>query len=67
MTGKMFGGGHHPAFMRALDVGRDQIADLFGIFSEGACVDDGIGGIGIHIGIGKKIPVNADGARLLRR
>jgi hypothetical protein len=50
--------------MRALYVGRDQIADLLGIFSEGARVDDGIGGVRVHVGVGEKIPVNADGTRL---
>ena len=63
----MFHGREHPALVRSLDVGRHQIADLLGIFSERSRVDDGIGGIRVHVGIRKEIPVHADGSRFLRR
>ena len=33
VTRKVFSRGHHSAFVRALDVGGDQIADLLGIFA----------------------------------
>ena len=58
----MFHRGQHSTFMRPLDIGRDQIPDLFGILAEGARVDDGIRGIRVHIGVREKIPVNTDGA-----
>ena len=64
VAGKMFDGGEHAAFMRALDVGCDQIADLRGIFSKRTRVDDGIDGVRVDVGIGKEIPVNTDGAGL---
>ena len=57
-------GYQHSGLVSAPDVGRHQIADLFGIFAKGPRVDDGIGGIGIHVGVGKEIPVNADGSSL---
>src|SRR5271168_2182208 len=63
VTGKMFDRGQHPALVRALDIGCDQIADLLWIFAKRARVDDGIGWVGIHVSVGKKIPVNADSAR----
>ena len=57
--------GQHSGFVRSLNVGRDQIADLFGIFSEGTRVDDGIGGIRVHVRVREKIPVHADGSGFL--
>jgi hypothetical protein len=62
VTGEVFDRGQHPALMSALDIGRDQIADLLGIFTERARVDDGIGRVRIHVGVREKIPVNPDGA-----
>ena len=52
--------------MRSLDVGGNQIADLFGIFSKRSRVDDGIRRVRIDIGIGKEIPMYANGARFFR-
>jgi hypothetical protein len=34
VTGKMLDRGQHSAFMRALDISRDQVAHLLGIFAE---------------------------------
>ena len=65
VAGEMFGRGHHSVGARSLDVGGYEIADLLRIFSEGARVDDGVRGIRVDVGIGKEIPVHADGARLL--
>ena len=62
VTGEVLHCGQHSAFMRARDIGCDQIADLLGVFSERARVDDGIGRIRVHVGVGEEIPVNADGA-----
>jgi len=66
VPGKMLGGDEHPALMGAADIGRHKIADLRRISSEGTRVDDGIGGIGIHVGIGKEILMHADGSRFER-
>ena len=49
--------------MRSLDVGGDEISHLLRVLAERPGVDDGVGGIGIHVRIRKEIPVNADGAR----
>src|ERR1700686_1318358 len=62
---EMFHRGQHSSLVRALYVGRNQIADLFGIFSEGASIDDGIGRIRVHVGVREEIPVNTDGSRFM--
>ena len=62
--GKCFTVVEHPAFMRALDVGGDHIPDLLGILSKRARVDDGIRRVGVHVGVGEKIPVHPNGPRL---
>ncbi len=54
-----------PSLMRALDVGRNHFAHLFGIFAEGARINNGIGRIGIDIRNRKPVPLDANGARLL--
>ena len=61
---KVLNRGQHPAFMRAFDIGGNQIAHLLWIFSKRARVDDGIRGIRIYVGIRKEIPVHPDGAGL---
>src|SRR6202023_2334957 len=61
---KVFGRDQHAAFVGALDVGRHEIADLLRVFSEGARVDDGIRRIGIHVSIGKEIPMHSNGTRV---
>ncbi len=61
---EMLGGGHAVPIMDSVDEGRDQFADFARVFSEGAGIDNGIAGIGVHVGIGIEIPVHADGARL---
>src|ERR1035438_9696122 len=58
-------GGQHSRLARALNVGRDQIADLFRILSERTRVNDWIGGIRVYVGVGKEDPVNAYGAGFL--
>ncbi len=55
----------HSRLVRSLNVGRDQIAHLFGIFSEGSRVNDGVGGIRVHVGVREKIPVHTDGSGFL--
>src|SRR5450631_1950430 len=65
VTGKMLHGGHHARMARALNVSRDQIADLFRILSERTRVNDWIGGIRVYVGVGKEVPVNAYGAGFL--
>jgi len=62
MSGEMLHRGQHSGFMRALDVGCDQIADLLRVLAEGTRVDDGIFRVGIDVGVRKEVPVNADGA-----
>ena len=54
-----------PVGARAANVSRNEVAHLLRIFSERAGIDDGICGIGIHIGIGKEIPMHSDGAGFL--
>ncbi len=66
VAGKMFDGGQHAAFMRAFDIGCDQIAHLLRIFPERARVDNGINWVRVNVGVRKKIPVNADGTRFFR-
>src|SRR6202790_4067454 len=67
MTGEMFDRGHHSPFMRAFDIGGDEISDLLRILAERARINNGIGGIRINVGVGEEIPVNADCARLFGR
>ena len=67
VAGKMFDRSQHPPFVRALDIRRDQVADLLRIFSEGARIDDGIHRVRVNVGVGEKIPVNTNGARLFGR
>src|SRR6202047_4003559 len=65
VTGEVFDGGQHSAFVRALDISRDQIADLLRVFSEGTRINDGIRRVRVNIGVGKEIPLYADGTRFL--
>ena len=67
VSGKVFCRDQHAAFVSAPDVRRHQIADLMRVFSERARVDDGIRRIGIHVGIGKEIPMHSDGPCFQRR
>ena len=63
---KVFGCHQHSPFVSALNVRRHEIAHLLRIFSEGTRVDDGIRRIGVHVSIGKEIPVHSDGPRFQR-
>src|ERR1035438_7690052 len=63
MSGKVFGGGQHPALVGAADISRYKISDRGGIAAEGARVDDRIRRIGIYVGVGEEIPLHSDGAR----
>src|SRR5271165_4838590 len=58
----MLGGGQHAALVSATYVGGDVVADLLRVLAKRARVDDGIGGVGVDVGIRKEIPVDADGA-----
>ena len=64
VAGEMLCRGEHGAGVRAFDVGGYIIGDLRGIFAKRAYVDDGIGGVGIHVGVWEEIPLHTDGARL---
>src|SRR5271166_1403510 len=66
MPRKMLDSGQHAVLVRALDVGGYHISDELGILAERTRVDDGVGWVRVDVGIGKPVPVNADGARLLR-
>ena len=61
----MFGRGHHAGIPRRPYVSADHLRDLLGVFAEGTRVDDGIGRVRVHVGDGIKVPLHADGARLL--
>ena len=65
MAGKMFGRSHHSAGARSPDVRRHEISHLPGILTERARIDNWVRRIGVHVGVGKEIPVHADGAGLL--
>ena len=60
----MFGGHEHSDGVCASNVGGNKITDLLRVFSERPCIDDGVIGIGVDIGDGKKIPMHADGTSL---
>uniref|UniRef100_E6QLE1 Uncharacterized protein n=1 Tax=mine drainage metagenome TaxID=410659 RepID=E6QLE1_9ZZZZ len=62
VAGEVFGGGEQARGVSARDVGRDHGADQGWISTEGAGVDDWIGGVGVDVGDGKPVPVDADGA-----
>ena len=66
MAGKVFSSSQHSIGPSAADVGGHKIANLLRVFTERTSVDDGIGGIRIHVGYGKKIPMHADSASFLR-
>ncbi len=65
MAGEMLGRRHHSAGARSPNIRGDEISDLLGILSERTGVDNGVGWIGVYVGVGKEIPVHPDGARLL--
>src|SRR5512135_1009859 len=67
VAGEVFGRGQHAVGPRSLDVGGDHFAHLLRIFAERAGVNDGIGGIGVDVGIREEVPLHPHGARLLRR
>ncbi len=64
MAGKMLGRGHAASGVATANEGRDQLADLGGIFAKRARVDDGIVGIGVDVGVGIEVPMDSDGAGL---
>src|SRR5436305_14332307 len=63
---KMLGGGKHAFLPRAFDVSAHQAGDLGGIFAKSARIDDGGGGLGIHVGNRKEVPLHSNGTPLLR-
>ena len=65
VSGEMLGGGEHAFLPRAVDVSAYQAGDLRGVFAKGACVDDGIRGIRIHVGNRKEVPLHSHSPRLL--
>ena len=64
VSGKVLGSGHHAELVRAFDVGGGHLANLRRVFAERARVDDRIVGIGVHVHVGKPVPLHADGAGL---
>ena len=63
---EMLCGSQHSIGSRAADVSGHEIAHLVGVAPERARPDDGVRGIGIHVGDGKQIPVHPQGPALLR-
>ena len=59
---EMLGRGKASEFVGSADEGRDEGADLGGIFAESTSVDDGIVGIGVDGGVWEEIPLHTDGA-----
>src|SRR5438552_7481938 len=65
VAGEVFGSGQHSVGAGAADVGGHKIAHLLRVLTERTGVDDGISGIGIHVGYGEEVPVHANGASFL--
>ena len=63
MTGEMLGGSQHPFMSCAANVAAYQRRNLGRVFSKGPRVDDGIGGIGIHVGHREEVPLHPNGPR----
>src|SRR5205823_13947550 len=53
VSGEVFGRGDDALALRALDEGRDEARHLRGVFAETADVDDGVGGVVVHVGDGR--------------
>ncbi len=63
VSGKMFGRDQHAVFVSTPNIRCHEIADLLRVLSERTSVDDGIRRIGIHVSVGKEIPMHSDGPR----
>src|SRR5215471_3092578 len=66
MAGEVLDRGQHSLLVGAANVCRSQVAYLPRILPERPGVDDGVGGVGINVGVGEEIPVNPNGARFKR-
>src|SRR6516162_4448694 len=64
VTGKMLGCGEHPELMRTFDVRGSHPPHQAWILSIRARVNDRVVGVGIHVDVGKPIPLHAEGAGL---
>ena len=70
VTGEMLRGHQNARFrigVRAFDEADDELRDVLRIFAVRADVDDGVVGVIVDIGIGEEEPLDAHGARFLRR
>jgi hypothetical protein len=64
VAGKVFGASHHAVVLHAFGVHIAFDGYIVAVFAERTGVDDGVGGVVVHIGNGGKIDVNADAAAL---
>ena len=63
VAGKMLCGGQSSIFLRATDEFAYELGDAQWVFAKGACIDDGIARIVVHVADGRINPLNTNGAR----
>ena len=58
----MLGGGQRAIFLSAANKFGDELRDARGVFAKGACIDDGVRGIVVDVGVRRVNPLDAGGA-----
>src|SRR3954471_14315109 len=61
----MLSGSKNAGGGRGANEGGGELADLMRIFTPGTRIDDGVLGVGVYVGDGKKIPLHSDSPRFL--